>query len=426
MLNRKLKINYRVLVIIFLIFPMLKFDEKAVEVWLGSQVSSLAENILVAWNLISLAAITILFVNKVVRHGVKFVKIYTWLSLALFFVFTVSTLMMSDNVGIYNIIREIGNIPAVFMLANIFSDENYKEFLQGFYYDLTIIMFLAAVIIYLLPPAYTNNNESAYYLYGLDNISFLYSMNGFFAGMLYHLSQYGKLSRPFLAIYLFIGGAYVYSGTGTGTVIVLLCILFVFLYKNQLLDLLNYRIVLIVCAVLFVFLAFIQELSIFSALFHLIGKDVTMSGRSLLWAAAFREFPKHPIIGIGISSTLLGNILYAAGVNWGTGIGHLHNVVIEYMFRGGIVNLAVYIFLWLCCYKTVQKIEKNRLRNSIFCMLLMQFLAYMFEYRFADISYWILLLSLYNLPHLSGDFEKAVSEADELQEKKPLKLLFWK
>lgn len=414
MLDKKVKINDRVLFILFLIFPMIKCDEKAVGIWLGSQIAGAIKNILVLWNLFSLMVILILFLYKIRRYGIQFVKIYTWLAIILFMVFTISTIMCR-NIGIYNIIRSIGNIAAVFMLVNTLCDEDYMVCLQGFYYYLTAIMVVAALTIYLFQPAYTNSNGSAYYLYGLDNVTFLYSMNGFFAGMIYYLSKDGKLKWPFLLTYLFIGGAYVYTGTGTGTVIFLLCILFVIFYRNQWLNLLNYKMVLSLCALIFVFLVLVQNLSAFSGLLGLIGKDTTMSGRTILWSAAFREFPKHMLMGIGISTSLLGEILVSQGVSWGTGIGHLHNVLMEYLFRGGIVNLTVFILMWLGCYKTVRRSEKKVLGNCFLCMVLIQFLAYMFEYRLEDISYWILLMSGYHLSYLTDCMETALSENPQVQ-----------
>ena len=173
---------------------------------------------------------------------------------------------------------------------------------------------------------------------------------------------------------------------------------------------------------IFIFLAFVQNLSIFSWLLDLIGKDTRMSGRSELWNAAFSEFSRYKYIGMGISASLLGEMLVSGGVEWGNSIGHMHNVIIEMLVKGGMINLIIYICMWLGCYKIVQHTKKGVLKNSIFCMILLQFLAYMFEYRLTDISFWILLLTLYNLPFLTNDLNSSDSGEDTWDIKKLFKI----
>lgn len=408
MVDGKIKINYRVFLILFLIFPMIKCDETAMATFVGSTIARYIGEFLVLWNFLSLGITALLFFSKLLRRGLKFVKIYTWLAFIMFIVFTISTLQVSDNITLYNIIREIGNIVAIFMLANTYAENEFIYFLQGVYYYLTLLMLFNALIIYIFPPMYYNSNGSAYYLFGVDNLSFLYSMNGFFTGMIYYLSRDRKVRFPFFALYAFIGGAYVYSGTGTGTIIFIICALFIVVHKNQLLDILDYKKSLIICLLIFVFFVFIQNLTYFAGILQFIGKDSGMNGRAQLWAAAFSQFPKHMLMGAGISTKTLGYYLLLAGVTWGRDIGHLHNVVIEILFKGGLINFAVFILMWLGCYRSVQHAERDTLKNNILCMLVIGFLAYMFEYRLSDITFWIILLSLYNLPALQGksDSEK--------------------
>ena len=73
----------------------------------------------------------------------------------------------------------------------------------------------------------------------------------------------------------------------------------------------------------------------------LFGKSVTFSGREGIWLSALSSILEHPLFGIGVLSNEEATAIL--------GITHCHNILLQLLFSGGIVALALYFAASLRC-----------------------------------------------------------------------------
>ena len=79
----------------------------------------------------------------------------------------------------------------------------------------------------------------------------------------------------------------------------------------------------------------------FAPFFESIGKDVTMNGRTIIWAAAVPEIMRDFIWGHGLLSSV--DFIALMGFNpWEIYFGHCHNMVLEILFRGGLIGFLLF------------------------------------------------------------------------------------
>lgn len=407
--NESFKIKYDVIKLFFIVFPILKPTTEAMSVLLGNSVARLLYQLLEMWNFISIGIVVILFIYKF-RNGVSKKKIMscTLLMLALCVSLSIST-FSSNEYNIVNMVRIFGNMSLLFLLANIYDGDKFKYYLTAIYAYLTFVMFLNAVTIYVYYPdaMYTPvANNSNYYLFGLDNIGFIYSLHGFFLGMIRNLISKHKLTLRFIITYAFIFGAYIYAQCGTATVILAAVVVVLMLYSNRLFNLVDYKRTLVVCLLLYFAIVVIQNLGSATGILKLIGKSETFNGRLFIWAAMLVVWPMHPIMGFGITATVTQRYLASAGPAWLSEIGHLHNIVLEFLFKGGIVGLALFLLIWVGCYKIMQKNRGHLLAKILCVQLLLSWLTCMFEYRLDTYTFWLVPITMYFLDTLIMEYNK--------------------
>ena len=110
---------------------------------------------------------------------------------------------------------------------------------------------------------------------------------------------------------------------------------------------------------------------------NILQKDLTLSGRTYIWASAIENILKKPILGYG---TTRGGRLsiqsYSIGLNTYTFFSH--NVFLEVLVQGGIVATVFFILIYIGAYKSMSRTQgqtelKTVLNICVFSLLLMQF-----------------------------------------------------
>jgi exopolysaccharide production protein ExoQ len=94
-------------------------------------------------------------------------------------------------------------------------------------------------------------------------------------------------------------------------------------------------------------------------LLSLLGRNATLSGRTLIWTLVLRSIMKRPILGYGFYAFWLGlkgeSARIITGVNWV--FGYAHNGVLEIWLQLGLVGVAVFVASFI-----------QAIRNSLFCL----------------------------------------------------------
>ncbi len=85
-------------------------------------------------------------------------------------------------------------------------------------------------------------------------------------------------------------------------------------------------------------------------------KDVTLSGRTLLWDRVIYLFFSSPIVGIGVLNER--TTMAVLG-----GLSHAHNEILNYLFRVGLIGMAAHCIFWFLLTAKMNRIKNGRIRG---------------------------------------------------------------
>lgn len=394
-MNRsKYKIPKRVVYIMFLLFPFVKADVDAASFYFGRIVAETVDNILVLWQFISLAISLGTLLWRISKYGKKAVRRFFVFECLLCISLGFSTLTYS-SMSLYRVFREL--LPGfVFLLvANNFSKKDVIYFIRAVYYDLTILMIINSLTMYFGKPWRINSGNAVYYLFGLDNYTFMITFCAFAAGVIYYIVTRNRISYGFLILFVAIDGAYFYTNAATAIVISLLCILYCALYKTKIVEFFDWKKLLLAIALIFFLIVGGDYVaSRFEGLFDLLGKVSSYSGRTHIWMIGFSALKKRLLFGYGLDSGVMGHLMIANGLSWE--VGHLHNIILEYLVKGGIIGFTIFSYMWIVEIVRHHKetLKDKTITSSIYLLFMFAFLMYMFDYRIADCTTWLFIVLL--------------------------------
>lgn len=392
-----MKINRNVLIVILLLFPILKPVEDAIAVLVGVNFAHIYIRILSIWNYANIFIVGCWFFVKL-REGKLRITKYTKIVTLLCLVFIMATLREFSFSVLY-VFRLTGNLLLILILANIYSGRRFYYFLKGCYIYLTFLSVLNAISIYVFSPGMYRTD---YYLLGLDNMGFIIALHSFFAGIICNIVEKGKIGVKMLFLYTMIFSAYVYCKSGTAIAMCVVTIIFLVFYKSRLMKFVTYKKTILIVFAIFLSITLMQNLGLWKMVSNLLGKGSTFNGRTIIWAAMFNVIPKHLIMGFGVMPEVTQYYigLYPSG-GWLSEIGHMHNIIFEFLFRGGIIGVILFVLLWISC---IEKMEANKTK-LLYRVLCVQFLfsmvVCMFEFRLDTYTFWILPICLYEIDSLN-------------------------
>jgi O-antigen ligase len=103
----------------------------------------------------------------------------------------------------------------------------------------------------------------------------------------------------------------------------------------------------------------------------------TMTGRTAIWKAAWRLFPEHPVLGIGVAAfpTVVGRELGAGVV--------AHNLLVGVLVEQGIVGLAIFLAMLAACALVIRHMPKpdRQLWTVVGVSWLLAVMSLSWEYR---------------------------------------------
>lgn len=115
----------------------------------------------------------------------------------------------------------------------------------------------------------------------------------------------------------------------------------------------------------------------FADLFVLLGKDITLTGRTVLWDVGMDKIMDSPLFGIGIISTDKAFELFHYGV------ASVHSLFLEIFFYGGFVSGVIFLVI---CHKSSRSVDLLKYNN------------YKLSYCFKIIITSLLIILLVNSP----------------------------
>lgn len=248
--------------------------------------------------------------------------------------------------GLYrNVIVNFITSVTFLMIIDCFLQRNPKELIHSMLIILEILIFINFIYLLIHPEG----------LYGPDKhflgnrcLFILYTTIALTLSLLW--KNYTGKSLRFYSLLLICIVSTLIEGSATGKIGLLLYLILFFtsLYAQKGVCLttgfIGY-IVLFFAGVVFRFQ------NIFAPFFVFLGKNVTFSGRTLIWDDCFNFISKQPFFGYGF----VDNDQMVSMINYI----HCHNTLLEHLFLGGIVEVLILIVFFVFMTKKMQNVKNN-------------------------------------------------------------------
>ncbi|MGN0666921.1 MAG: O-antigen ligase family protein [Huintestinicola sp.] len=388
-----MKISKSLLLCLFLIIPFIKPAEYVF--------NSLFDNMMDVWKIFSSLTAILMYIK---RSRVSPIIIATVLyQLSILF-----PTVLNDSADLrQQMVVMLSNIAfAVIVELGI---RNYRnDFLKAMSIYGGVMCLIMAVTMYIYYPNGMDQKEfmdilgdKNYYFLGHDNGSFFVVFAAQFFSVINCIEKKGKLTFGTVVFWLFVDGAFIYVRSGAAVAAIFLMWFYIFLLYKKDIAFLNFRNYILAVLILFfsvvVFRLHVYFPFIVENVFH---KNMTLSGRTLLWNRAMAYIKLSPFIGYGQEETyvLIDKL----------GIGHVHNIILEILYKSGIVGLTLYSVIIGLVGKKLMDHRYSRINDlTAFCLFIF-FIISMVDYYESKYFMYGVIIFAYNMPYIVGtDKEKA-------------------
>ena len=276
--------------------------------------------------------------------------------LGFFILILISTFL--SGIEVKEAISHITNILFVGAWFNVLWNNKRIVGLEAFVESLNLLQIINLITIIAFPDGmkYANSNTvmgaaGHVYFLGYDNGLIMYVLPCIFLNFyLRHQTNKGRY-RVYNVLLI---ASIIISGSVTGILTILMVLV---LYNSRYL----YRILggkkgIILAILVFLGLSsmFIQEY--FSDILLLLGKGMTLSGRTDIWSWAMSYIKESPIIGYGYNTERAREVFF-----WRIGVSAAHSQLLDVMLQAGIIGLVIYLLLYAKSLKGCLKMfKKNR------------------------------------------------------------------
>lgn len=281
----------------------------------------------------------------------------------------VSNLFNSRSL-IFSIYHPVKMVTFV-LLNKIYLDKRDKTLLKITRHYLTLIILVNFMIQMIDQDMFGYTNSHNYInFFESDNYLGWYYVPYIVLCMILDFIEQDKI-RP--VTYLEIGlcmASIVRAWVGKTIVALVVIILYIlFVYRKKIANCFLPKFLWIGYIVIDVGIVFFGMQGVISPIFYeLLGKDATLTGRTIIWLTTIRNIQKSPILGYGITR---GGELYINRLPSGVLV-PAHNIFLEVAVQAGIVGLTIYILMLLIMFATGHRKYMKSLRHQ----------SYRYEYLF--------------------------------------------
>lgn len=327
------------------------------------------------------------------------------------------------DIATYYIYKIIGTIAVTFIASHAFTGGgafhhlwtlsgiwyvalalkyNYRKTVKRLAYLLSILVFINFLTIIMFPGGmYFNGNYENYFL-GYDNGHVVVFMPTLF----FTLENATLRNRYALMIsmwvFVFASAIICKSGVtlaGIGVLAFLLCIIrfpvvrkFLFNWKT---------VIIVVIGVFFAVIVFRMQLNYRDLIMQYFGKDVTFTGRTILWDRAFEYIKESPWLGTG-DNTEANLGMFQLNTQR---ITYAHNEFLDVLVRSGAIGLVLYILCIIRTFKTIG--EKWTDHDKTWLALMASYWIMMLAESYSNYSFYYLYFVMLYCPRVEHLIERS-------------------
>lgn len=262
----------------------------------------------------------------------------------------------------------------VAMCFLIYSIIRKKDFIQlkGLTFSLNLLVILNLISIYAHVDKLTYSALGHTYLLGFDNgnaiVIFPALIMNYFVN---YLERDGELSLRIVLSWIFTVLSVILVDSATTTLGILIFAIMILVYKHGIIKHLNRKTLVIIVLAGFLLVVVFRLQNLFSGIIvNMLGRDITLTGRTALWDKAFNGIIESPILGHGVNPDTQRMFFF--------GVSSAHSEILDILYQNGFVGFALYFMIFVAYFKTerkkVEKVRKNIIRtidSMIFAFLVM-------------------------------------------------------
>ena len=248
--------------------------------------------------------------------------------------------LVSTLINKANFIDALGDSAAIivicFIIETLLLKYGTKKALKPIAIIFIIFSFINfAHVLYKFDGTDINNN----FLLGMDNRFIFYFLPMVCFSIIIDQNSNNKYKfLTFISFCISLLSLFYTRSIGALIGLVLLLVYYiVFIKFNKNIKIINHKYVLLIILLLNVLILFLNIQYLFKEIIFLLGKEPTFNGRIYLWEKGIKLFVNKPLLGYGVNKAFL--IKYLFGYN------HFHNIILNYLFEGGILLFSVFILM---------------------------------------------------------------------------------
>lgn len=337
-----------------------------------------------------------LIVQKKYKKNNNKLKIYITIFICYFIIIFSS--LANGNLSIHILAKYTFALGLYFYI--IYCSYNYKNLLKGmqlFYLSILVLnlifyFFIPKIGIYilgrkgipLLKGILTNRNSVLLYTLPLLTINNIMKAE-FKDNMSYLIVNFLAILTTLL------------TGSKTGFAVIIFYIVIKMIYKNKYIETHIYTV-----AILFLFLTILfsnLEINFLGRIIrNVLGGDLTLTGRKIIWDKVIRLIPSSLILGYGVGSFEIAEALFYRTATNGMPLNDPFNGILNILFFNGILGLTVFFMIIKKILDTLHYNQKNDKKVIYFIIFfLSSFLISISEsiFQFTNVNFWsFIILSL--------------------------------
>ena len=365
MRNNKIIVNIYTLLGFILLFPYIKPA--------SFQTNNLINFIYNSGQIFSLIIMLIIVMTNILKRKYKISNI-TITIIIFYLILTISTIINKND--ILNVIKYIIPVILFTTLLDSLKKKHLLDFLNGMIILIMLLTIINFFTVILFPNgmSYGTTGTERYYFLGHNNSVVRFLFPGIVFSGIYDYLKNNKLCFRTYFLTIIISLSVTISWSNTAMIGCYIMLFFEFLLKDKKINILfSGKKIFFIMILIFFFIVLQNNISFFNNIItNVFNKDITLSGRTIIWEYAIQTIKEKFILGYG----------YGAAIpqisNWQYEPSSFHNYFLDLMFRGGILLLLTKLnIVWQCCKSLTKKVS-NLSYFLTFC-LLAYFVMWQFE-----------------------------------------------
>lgn len=254
--------------------------------------------------------------------------------------------IIKDRTTLYNwFMSTVVTLSACFFVE-ILLKKNAAKGLRCMYLYFAICVLINTATIFVYPEGMYANNNGIWvcWFLGEDNGAYIYYIIATMMAMLYHYCVYGKTTIVEILV-MFSSFVFVFNNDIATGIACQMIWLFLFLGLRFKLfkRILKARYILYVTIGGFVFLVISRNV-IMESMAEILGRNVTLTGRTIVWDRVLSGLSKNLLLGYGmISGEQFNDIFIRSSIL--NGILNAHNMILMLAVWGGVFAVGIFILL---------------------------------------------------------------------------------